>query len=167
MSNTTNKQINYTEKDRALVAILKDREPMTLDEINAVAGSPIAFVTGNVVSAMRKNLIAKVGEREIVKDGKRKIGTYNFLTEDPLLNGDKPYNYTDSEKEILRVAALFKGPFTIAELSEAVGRKIYSGSISSLVKKGNLGKGDQVEVATKVKSTVSVYAFVKDIPETK
>ena len=69
------------------------------------------------------------------------------------------------EKEILRIASTIDSPFTLAALSEAAGRKINSGSINSLVKKGNIGKGDQVEVATKVKSIVGVYGFVKDIPD--
>lgn len=167
MTNTTKstKSINYTTKDRELVAILRDHEPMTLEELNAAANSPTAFSSGNLVSAMRKGLIAKVGEKENIKDGKRKVSTYNFLTDDALSNGNKQYNYTDGEKEILRITSTIDSPFTLAALSEAAGRKINSGSINSLVKKGNIGKGDQVEVATKIKSTVGVYGFVQDIPD--
>ena len=167
MTNTTKsiKSINYTTQDRALVAILKNSEPMTLEELNAADNNLTAFSSGNLVSAMRKGLIAKVGEKEHIKDGKRKVSTYNFLTDNALSNGSKQYNYTDGEKEILRIASTIDSPFTLAALSEAAGRKINSGSINSLVKKGNIGKGDQVEVATKIKSTVGVYGFVKDIPD--
>ena len=105
MTNTT-KSINYTTQDRALVAILKNSEPMTLEELNAADNNLTAFSSGNLVSAMRKGLIAKVGEKENIKDGKRKVGTYNFLTDDALSNGSKQYNYTDGEKEILYTRCL-------------------------------------------------------------
>ena len=160
----TNKPINYTENDRAIVDALKGAEgPMTLAQINAATG--LTLVAGNIVSAMRKGLIAKVGEVEVLKEGTRKVYTYNFVTADAIVRPDgKPFNYTDGEKEILAAASSIDSPFTLEQLGVAVGRKVSSGSTNGLIKKGNLSKGDQIAVPCTVKSTVSTYAFVADIP---
>lgn len=159
------KSINYTANDRAIVAALKNAtEPMSLAEIAAATG--LNLVPGHIVSAMHKNLISKVGEREIEKKGTRAVLTYNFVTADALTNADgKPFNYTDSEKEILAASAKMESPFTLAELSEAMGRKITSGSTNGLIRKGNLAKGDKKDVEATVKAIVSVYAFANDIPD--
>ena len=160
----TNKPINYTENDRAIVDALRGAEgPMTLAQINAATG--LTLVAGNIVSAMRKGLIAKVGEVEVLKEGTRKVYTYNFVTADAIVRPDgKPFNYTDGEKEILAAASSIDSPFTLEQLGVAVGRKVSSGSTNGLIKKGNLSKGDQIAVPCMVKSTVSTYAFVADIP---
>lgn len=163
MSNTP-KPINYTANDRAIVAALKGAEkPMTLAELNETAG--VKFLAGHIVSAMKKGLIAKAGEVDIEKPGTRKVSTYNFVTVEALVKADgKPFNYTDSEKEILAAASSIDSPFTLTDLSNAMGRKITSGSTNGLIKKGNLSKGEQVAVECMVKSTVSVYVFANDIP---
>ena len=164
MTNTT-KSINYTTQDRALVAILKNSEPMTLEELNAADNNLTAFSSGNLVSAMRKGLIAKDGEVDVLKEGTRKVYTYNFVTADPVMREDgKPFNYTDGEKEILAAASSIDSPFTLEALSDKLGRKVSSGSTNGLIKKGNLTKGEQVSVPCMVKSTVSTYVFVADIP---
>lgn len=158
-------KINYTDNDRAIVATLKgSAEGMTLAEINEAAG--LKLVPGHIVSAMKKGLIAKVGERDIEKPSTRKVFTYSFATAEPMNKEDgKPHNYTDSEREILAAAANIDSPFTLQQLSEAVGRKLSSGSINGLIMKGNLAKGDQIAVACMSKATVSVYAFSRDIPD--
>ena len=157
-------KINYTANDRAIVDALKGAEgPMTLAQINAATG--LSLVAGHIVSAMRKGLIAKDGEVDVLKEGTRKVYTYNFVTADPVMREDgKPYNYTDGEKEILAAAASIDSPFTLEALSDKLGRKVSSGSTNGLIKKGNLTKGEQVSVPCTVKSTVSTYVFVADIP---
>ena len=159
------KQINYTENDRAIVNALKGAEgPMTLAQINEATG--LKLVAGNIVSAMRKGLIAKDGEVEVLKEGTRKVFTYNFVSSEVMTKADgKPFNYTDGEQEILKAASEIDSPFTLETLSKKLGRKVSSGSTNGLIKKGNLTKGDQISVPCMVKSTVSTYAFVADIPE--
>lgn len=156
---------NYTENDRAIVKALKGAEgPMTLAQINEATG--LKLVAGNIVSAMKKGLITKAGEVDIEKEGTRKVYTYNFVSSDVMTKADgKPFNYTDGEKEILKTASEIDSPFTLETLSEKLGRKVSSGSTNGLIKKGNITKGDQISVPCMVKSTVSTYAFVADIPE--
>ena len=158
------KQINYTENDRAIVNVLKGAEgPMTLAQINEATG--LKLVAGNIVSAMKKGLIAKDGEVDVLKEGTRKVYTYNFVSGEVMTKADgKPFNYTDGEKEILKVASEIDSPFTLETLSKKLGRKVNSGSTNGLIKKGNITKGNQILVPCMTKSTVSVYAFVADIP---
>lgn len=156
------KSINYTENDRAIVAALKGNEPMSLAEISEATG--LNLVPGHIVAAMRKGLIAKAGEREVEKMGTRAVCSYEFVTADALKNAEgKEFNYTDSEKEILAAASEMESPFTLAKLSEVMGRKITSGSTNGLIRKGNIAKGEKVDVETTVKTIVSTYQFVRDI----
>ena len=159
-------KINYTENDRTIVNALKGAEgPMTLAQINETTNL-VKLVAGNIVSAMKKGLIAKVGEVDVEKEGTRKVYTYNFVSGDVMTKADgTPFNYTDSEKEILKVASEIDSPFTLETLSKKLGRKVSSGSTNGLIKKGNITKGNQISVPCMVKSTVSTYAFVSDIPE--
>lgn len=158
-------KINYTENDRTIVKALKGAEgPMTLAQINEATG--LKLVAGNIVSAMKKGLIAKAGEVDVEKEGTRKVYTYNFVSGEAMTKADgTPFNYTDGEKEILKVASEIDSPFTLETLSKKLGRKVSSGSTNGLIKKGNITKGDQISVPCMVKSTVSTYAFVADIPE--
>lgn len=162
-------KINYTDNDRAIVNALKGAEsPMTLAQINEAIDFKLVnkkIVAGNIVSAMRKGLIAKAGEVDVEKEGTRKVYTYNFVSGEVMTKADgKPFNYTDGEKEILKAASEVDSPFTLETLSEKLGRKVSSGSTNGLIKKGNITKGDQISVPCMVKSTVSTYAFVADIP---
>lgn len=160
----TNK-IVYTDNDRAIVNALKNTENgMTLAEINEATGLEIK--SGHIVSAMKKGLIASIGEREVTRPSTRKVSTYNFVTADAQnRENGKAYDYTDGEKNVLSVAGGIDSPFTLADLAKAMGvEKLSSGSINSLVRKGNISKGDQVEVPAVAKSTVKVYGFVADIP---
>ena len=158
-------KINYTENDRTIVNALKGAEsPMTLAQINETTNL-VKLVAGNIVSAMRKGLIAKAGEVDVEKEGTRKVYTYNFVSGDVMTKADgKPFNYTDGEKEILKVASEIESPFTLETLSKKLGRKVSSGSTNGLIKKGNITKGDQISIPCMVKSTVSTYAFAADIP---
>lgn len=158
------KTIVYTDNDRAIVSALKGSEGLTLAELKEATG--IDLKSGHIVSAMKKNLIASIGEREVIRPTTRKVSTYNFVTADVLVGeNDKAFNYTDNEKHVLEVAGGIESPFTLADLAKAMGvEKLSSGSINGLVKKGNITKGDMVEVPAESKSTVKVYGFVADIP---
>ena len=161
---STNKPINYTENDRAIVSALKGAENgLTLAGLCEATG--LELKPGHIVSAMKKGLIEAVNEIEVSKPGNRKVRTYSFVTADVLANDGKPFNYTDGEKEVLNAAGSIDSPFTLTDLATAMNLdKISSGRINGLVKKGNIAKGDQVVVPCTVKSTVKVYGFVKDIP---
>lgn len=167
MSNKTN-TINYTSNDKLIYSILSASEkPLTLAEMSAVAGQEIK--SGHIVSAKNKLIVVDAGEVETTKLASRKVATYNFVT-DAVLKNEKgePFNRTDGETKILAVAATLDQPFTLAELATALGvEKLSSGSINSLVKKGNISKGDQVTVKVNAKSTVKVYAVNPDFDATK
>lgn len=155
------KEIVYTENDRAIVSALKGGD-MTLAQLREATG--LDLKPGHITSAMKKGLICSSGEVEVQRPTSREVSTYNFVSAEAFSNGDKPFNYTDGEKEILAAAAGIDSPFTLADLAKAMGReKVYSGSINGLVKKGNISKGEPVEVPAISKSTVKVYSFVKDI----
>ena len=163
---STNKPINYTENDRAIVSALKGAESgLTLAGLCEATG--LELKPGHIVSAMKKGLIEAIGEREVTRPAKRKVATYVFVTADALSNAEgKAFNYTDNEKALLAVAATMEGDFTLAELAVAMNKeRLTSGSINGLVKKGNIAKGENDRtVDTFAKSSVNVYGFVKDLP---
>lgn len=165
MSTKTNKPVTYNDNDRAIVNALKGTDGLTLAEIKEATG--LEIVSGHIVSAMKKGLIESIGEREVIRPSVRKVSTYVYVDSD-VRNGEngKAYNYTDGEKDVLAAAATLEGAFTLAQLATAMNReKLSSGSINGLVKKGNITKGDMVEVPATSKSTVKIYGFVKDIPD--
>jgi hypothetical protein len=116
---------------------------------------------------MRKGLIAPSGQVEVSKPATRKVNTYTFVTADPIANpnGKGNYNYTDGEAEVLKAAASFgDSRFTLEELAGVMKlEKLSSGRINGLVKKGNIAKGDQVELASIKVSTVNTYALCAGI----
>lgn len=160
-----NKPVTYSERDVAIVNALKNApEGLTLAQLSEATGMEIK--PGHITGAKRKGLIESIGEVEVIKEGKRKVSTYNFVTADVLNKEDgKPHNYTDNEKAVLTVAAGIDSPFTLADLATAMGLdKLSSGRINGLVGKGNISKGEMVEVPCSTKSSVKVYGFVADIP---
>lgn len=159
-------KVNYTEKDVAIVAILKGAEDgMTIAEISEAYGEKVQ--PGTIAGMVKKGLIAAIGERNVVRLSKRPHTLYNFVTAEVLTNAEgKPCNYTDSEKEILKVAATFSEPFTLADLAAAMGRnRLTSGNTNGLVKKGNFTKcAEPRMVDVPAPDTVNVYGFVADVP---
>ena len=160
------KKINYTENDRAIVNALKGAsDGMTLAEINEATG--LKLQAGHIVSAKRKGLVEATGDRIVEKPSKRKVASYTFVTSDVQKKADgKDYTYSEGEQAILKAAASIGDYFTLAQLADAMGvEKVASGQTNSLVKKGNLAKGDLIEVSCMTKSKVKVYTFVADIPD--
>ena len=154
------RKITYNDNDRAIVAALKGAENgLTLAELNEVTG--LNLVSGNVVSTIGKGLIEAIGEREIEKASKRKVFTYRFENANGKADGKA---FTELQDAVLKAASGIEGYFTIAELGEAMNTKVAPGVITSLVKNGNLSKGDQVEVIGIGKTKVKVYGFVADVP---
>lgn len=156
---TKEKVITYSETDRAIVGALNGSEGMTFAELKDATG--MNLVAGHISSALRKNLIKKVGTVEVQRPVSRTVSTYRYVDSDVKENEKgKAYNYTDSEREVLNAAAKMDGEFTLAQLASAMGlEKLSSGRINSLVKKGNIAKGDGAEVESFTKSEVGVYAI--------
>ena len=154
------KPIVYTDMDKAIVSAFVGVESMTLADMKDATGKDIK--PGHLTSAKNKGLIETVGEAFVEKDRVKEVASYTFVTADVLNKEDgKPANYTDSEKEVLAVASKLEGAFTLADLADAMGvEKLSSGRINGLVGKGNIAKGEPVEVPTKVKSKVKVYALI-------
>ena len=159
------KKVNYTDNDRAIVAALKDSEPMTMAQLAEATG--IALKSGHIVGAMNKGLIQVAGEAEVQRPVSRKVSTYVFVTNELQTRKDgKPYSYSGGETAILNVLANASAPLTLAQIAAELGvEKLSSGSINGLMKKGNVEKGEQVVVSTFAKSKVKTYAFLADIPE--
>lgn len=159
------KKIVYTANDIAIVKALEAQSNQTLAQLNESTG--LKLVAGHIVGAMRKGLIAPSGQVEVNKPATRKVNTYTFVTADPMVKPDGKgdhYNYTDGEAEVLKAAATFDGRFTLEELAGAMNlEKLSSGRINGLVKKGNIAKGDQVELASIKVSTVNTYALCAGI----
>ena len=158
------KKIVYTANDIAIVKALEAQPNQTLAQLNESTG--LKLVAGHIVGAMRKGLIAASGTVEVNKPATRKVNTYTFVTADPIANpnGKGNYNYTDGEAEVLKAAATFEGRFTLEELADVMKlEKLSSGRINGLVKKGNIAKGDQVELASIKVSTVNTYALCDGI----
>ena len=158
------RKVTYTDNDRAIVNALRNTEGLTLAELRDATG--IDLKPGHVVSAMKKGLIASIGEREILRPATREVSTYIYVNSDVATNAKgQACNYSEGETNVLKAAAGFDGPFTLAELANAMGlEKLSSGSINGLVKKGNIAKGDMREIETQSKSKVKVYGFVSEIP---
>lgn len=159
------KKIVYTANDIAIVKALEAQPNQTLAQLNESTG--LKLVAGHIVGAMRKGLIAPSGQVEVNKPATRKVNTYTFVTADPIVRLDGKgdhYNYTDGEAEVLKAAATFDGRFTLEELASVMNlEKLSSGRINGLVKKGNIAKGDQVELASIKVSTVNTYALCAGI----
>lgn len=161
-----NKPITYSENDRAIVGALKGTEGLTLAEICAKTGLEIK--AGHIVSAKKKGLIENIGEREIFKPSTKELSTYNFVTfdhTDIVKKDGSAVEYTDAHEAILNAASSFGRPFTMAELSEKVGSPVYAGTLTALVNRGNLSRGEKIEVPCEVKSVVKVYGYLADVPE--
>lgn len=156
--------VKFNERDKAIVKVLKDSENgMTLAELIQATGMELK--PAHLTSAKTKGLIEVIGEREVERMGKRKVASYVFVSKEPQLKEDgKPFSYTENEQTVLASACQFDKPFTLAELGAFMGKKLTSGSVNGLVKKGNIQKGDQVEAEAIVKASVNVYGFIKDIP---
>lgn len=161
----TNK-ITYSANDRAIVNALKNApEGLTLAEINEATG--LDLKPGSITSAKNKGLITVSEQKGIVyRPVKRSATVYFFITKEAQPGKDnKPANYTENELAVLEAASKMDKDFILADLSEAMGVKLTSGRITSLVKKGNIGKRDEKYVYTvESPSEVNIYLFASDIP---
>ena len=155
------KIVTYNDNDRAIVNALRGSDsPLTLAQINEATG--LNLIPGNIVGAMRKNLIVAAGEVEVATSKKSTVWTYRLANADCTAKDEKGNDiYTDSEKGIVNaLAGAEDRAYTLAEMSELVGRKLSSGSINALVsKKGNLVKVEQVTVMVPATKTVKTYAI--------
>lgn len=153
------KQTTYTANDRLIYEVLQNHpEGLTLAEISWFAG--VNLVSGHIVSAMNKGLVETNSTKDVTVPAKRKVFTYSFVTAEAQTKPDgKLYTYTESEKAILEAASAIENPFTLEQLGNALGRKISSGSTNGLIRKGNLVKGDQVEVVGTAINKVKVYTL--------
>lgn len=152
------KEIKLTEKDNLIVAALTGSEPKTFAQINEACGGELS--SGHLVSAITKGLVESCGETKIDRPTKRKVATYVIITADPT-TGDKGVNrYSYNERTILAVLKDADAPMTIAAVSEAAGVKLFSGSFTALVKKGNIERSDEVEIIATTQATVKLYRLV-------
>ena len=156
-------QMKFTKMNQIIVDILKQYpDGLTLAEISEKTG--VEVKSGHMKSTGDKGLIEVIGEREVEKISKGKRTVYRAVSFEPQLKDGKQVNYTDSEKQILEAIKGFEGDFTLADIGNALNRKLTSGHVSGLEKKGNIEKNGEIQVPVKVKRSVNVYGFVADIP---
>lgn len=154
------KPVNYTENDRAIVAILASHpEGLTLAEINQLGNFSTPILAGHVTSAKRKGLIVDSGKRTVLVPSKAKKTVYHFVTEAVNMRADgKPWTYSEGELIVLKAAMNFTEGFIINDLEAVIGSDVASGVLTSLVKKGNFSKEDEKRiVATQAKREVNIY----------
>lgn len=161
------KQIVYTEKDRAIVSALQGEvNGLTIAEVNEKTGMDLK--PGSFSNAIKKGLIVRVGEREVERMGTREVSAYELITDEVNKGEDgKEFNYSDSEKAIMGVLKGATEPMTLAQIAEALGvEKLSSGAINALVnKKGNVRNVGKIKVQALVKGApVGVYAVVAVLP---
>lgn len=76
---------------------------------------------------------------------------------------NKVVSYGETERKVMAfLTANVGNSFTLAEISEAVGSEVASGTIVSLMRKGNVAKGDMRTVL--VPKEVNSYGFAAEIP---
>lgn len=138
-----------------VIEVLKNASaPMTLDEISTAVGTPVK--TGTTNAMVSAGVIVKAGDREVLKPSTRKVATYAFVSNTPT---KEKFEMTDTRKNILAVLENASAPMTLAELSTALGSKLASGTINSMVGAGLVENAGETTVACTKKTTVSEYAF--------
>lgn len=159
--------MNFNDNDKNIYAVLKAATaPLSFNQINEAVqlagGKPIKIA--QLTSAVKKGVAAKRGSLTTTEQKARKVTYYSFITAEPQLNPKtgKEFTLTDSEKGILDAisgaADFSKDAFTLGDLSALVGRKLFSGNILGLVRKGNIEKReDTVERMVEVERTVLTY----------
>lgn len=152
------------DNDRLIVDALRGTEGLTIAEVNEKLGSTLLPVHFN--HAMKGGFIEKLGTREVIKERPSQVGLYCYINSD-IANDAKgnPCNYSDSQNAILAAASGIDGYFTLAQLAEVMGiEKVAPGSVTSLVRRGNLGKSeDKATVMHATKSEVAIWGYVKDV----
>lgn len=77
---------------------------------------------------------------------------------------EKTFSYNEKETAIMNfLGANTDKAFTLAEISEGVGFPVASGTIVSLMRKGNVLKGEDREVEYTAIKTVGSYGFGRNI----
>ena len=143
-----------TRKPATFVANEVDREIAAFIE---KAGRPVLaselVETGIIKSALAMThavnvgLIKKAGkvERKLVKS--KPMSAWIFKSEDrAILKSGKPAEYSEISLAVIDFAKNSGKPFTIAMIDEALDTDVKAGTLTGLVKRGNLAKADSVDV---------------------
>lgn len=168
----TNKTTTYTDMDKTIYSVLKNADrPLALCEISKIAG--VNIKAGHIISATRKGIAAKADELVIVtKPTKKKVGTY-FATGLTIeeFTARRPKNRVTAKEVALLDAlnALDNTPRTISQINEDAGldgdTMFKSGTFTSLVNKGLVAKGEDVEFAVEVPTKVNAYILGSTVIE--
>lgn len=71
---------------------------------------------------------------------------------------EKKMTINETEKKILDCLANASEPMTLAEISNAIGKKLVSGNINALLtSKGKVVKGEDKEIIVQAKKKVATY----------
>lgn len=154
-----------TETDNLIVEALRGAaKPLTFAELKELitlpTGKPLA--AAHITHAMSNHLVEKADEIEVLVPKKSKVATYLFDNDAIATKADgKPYNYSENENAILANAKTLEGEFTIADFNETFKTEFKPGTFTSLVKKGNLTKGDEREITKLAKAKKQTYTIAE------
>ena len=70
---------------------------------------------------------------------------------------------TPEKETIINFINNAEGPLTLAQISEGVGFNVAPGTITNLIDRGLIAKGEQVEIVVPAKGKASTYQFNPDV----
>ena len=133
------------ETDREIAAFIeKAGRPVLASELveAGIIKSPLAMT-----HAVNVGLIKKAGKVEKTLAKTKPMSAWIFKSEDrAVLKSGKPAEYTEIADMVIKFAKESGKPFTIAMINEALNADVKAGTLTGLVKRGNLAKADNVDV---------------------
>lgn len=156
MTTVTTMKIKMNDTRKAVLDVLANAEaPMTLAEISAAAGMDVK--TGSINALVTAGVINKAGTKSMPKVVKAKVGTYRLGSR--VASEIKDFKMTDVRKAVLDTLTNATDSMTLAEISEAVGAEVKSGTVNALVSLDLVEKGADKTVERMGKSTVNTYVL--------
>lgn len=131
--------------DRSIAAFIeKAGRPVLASELvdAGLIKSPLAMT-----HAVNVGLIAKAGKVEKKFTASKTMSAWIFKSEDhAVLKSGKPAEYSEISLAVIAFAKESGKPFTLAGVREATNMDVKAGTLTGLVKRGNLAKADSIDV---------------------
>ena len=143
----TRKPATYVanDTDREIAAFIeKAGHPVLASELveAGIIKSPLSMI-----HAVNVGLIKKAGKVEKTLVKSKPMSAWIFKSEDrAMLKNGKPAEYSEIALAVIAFAKNSGKPFTLAEVSEALDADVKAGTLTGLIKRGNLDKADSVDV---------------------
>lgn len=143
----TRKPATYVanDADREIAAFIeKAGHPVLASELveAGIIKSPLSMI-----HAVNVGLIKKAGKVEKTLVKSKPMSAWIFKSEDrAMLKNGKPAEYSEIALAVIAFAKNSGKPFTLADASEALDADVKAGTLTGLVKRGNLAKAEPVDV---------------------